>query len=149
MSERAQNALRWISAFGEGFAMLAAAGGPKVHPHEVSNPDERARWDQDMKNFNLDLAKIEVFLQRVLGTKVAGEEMQREGFAFFGIQGPWYTVGWRMGALIEETYGRQKLIEVMCDQRMLLPTYNQAAREHLRKTKEPLAMWSASVVTLQ
>jgi hypothetical protein len=129
--------------------MLAAAGGPKVHPHAVSKPDERARWDQDMKNFNLDLAKVEVFLLRVLEGKVAGEEMQKEGFEFFGIQGPWYTVGWRMAALIEETYGRKRLIEVMCDQRMLLPTYNEAAREYLRKTKEPLATWSASVVTLQ
>jgi hypothetical protein len=149
LSEPRQIALRWISAFGEGFAMLAAAGGPKVHPHEVSKPEERARWDSDLKNFNADLKKVEGFLVRVLEGKVAGDEMQKEGFAFFGIQGPWYTVGWRMVSLIEETYGRRRLIEVMCDQRLLLATYNEAATAYNRNAKEPLALWSASVVTLK
>jgi putative zinc-dependent peptidase DUF5700 len=149
LSEPSQIALRWISAFGEGFAMLAAAGGPNVHPHEVSQPEERARWDRDMKNFNADLKKVEDFLLRVLEGKVAGDEMQKEGFAFFGIQGPWYTVGWRMVSLIEETYGRKKLIEVMCDQRLLLKTYNEAAAAYNRKAKEPLATWSESVIKLK
>ena len=80
---------------------------------------------------------------------VEGEEMQKEGFAFFGTQGPWYAVGWRMVALIEETYGRKRLIEVMCDQRLLLATYNEAAAAYNRNAKEPLATWSASVVTLK
>ena len=149
LSEPGQIALRWISAFGEGYAMLAAAGGPKVHPHEVSKPEDRARWDNDLKNFNADLKKVEAFLLRVLEGKVTGDEMQKEGFAFFGIQGPWYTVGWRMVTLIEETYGRRRLIEVMCDQRLLLPTYNEAAAKYNRNAKEPLATWSASVVTLK
>ena len=150
MSEPAQITLRWISAFGEGYAMLAAAGGPKVHPHEVSKPEERARWDNDLKNFNADLKKVESFLLRVLEGKVAGEEMQKEGFAFFGIQGPWYTVGWRMAALIEETYGKQKLIEVMCDQRLLLATYNEAAGAYnMRNVRNPLATWSDAVVELK
>jgi len=39
----------WIGAFGEGFAMLAAAGGPAIHPHAVSSPEERARWDKDVR----------------------------------------------------------------------------------------------------
>lgn len=30
--------LKWLSAFGEGFAMLAAAGGPSIHPHQFSKP---------------------------------------------------------------------------------------------------------------
>lgn len=151
LSETAQVALRWISAFGEGFAMLAAAGGPNVHPHDVSQPDERARWDRDLKNFNTDLKKVEDFLVRVLEGKIAGDEMQKEGFAFFGVQGPWYTVGWRMVALIEETYGRKRLIEVMCDQRLLLKTYNEAAAAYNRgaNAKEPLATWSDSVVNLK
>lgn len=149
LSEPAQIALRWISAFGEGFAMLAAAGGSKVHPHEVSKPEERARWDHDLKNFDFDLKKVEGFLLRVLEGKVAGDEMQKEGFAFFAIQGPWYTVGWRMVALIEETYGKQKLIEVMCDQRLLLATYNEAAAAYNLKAKVPLATWSTSVVNLK
>ena len=149
LSEPQQTALRWISAFGEGFAMLAAAGGPTVHPHDVSQPEERARWDRDMKNFNADLKKVENFLERVLQGKIAGDEMQKEGFAFFGVQGPWYTVGWRMVTLIEETYGRKKLIEVMCDQRLLLKTYNEVAAVYNRKAKEPLATWSDAVVNLK
>ncbi len=149
LSTQSQIALRWISAFGEGFAMLAAAGGPSVHPHEVSQPDERARWDNDLKNFNTDLKKVEDFLVRVLEGKIEGDAMQKEGFAFFGIQGPWYTVGWQMVSLIEETYGRKKLIEVMCDQRLLLTAYNEAAATYNRQTKEPLAMWSESVVKLK
>ena len=149
MSEPAQIALRWISAFGEGFAMLAAAGGPTIHPHAVSQPEERARWDRDMKNFNTDLKKVEDFLTRVLQGKIVGDEMQKEGFAFFGVQGPWYTVGWRMVSLIEETYGRKRLIEVMCDQRLLLKTYNEAAAAYNRNAKEPLATWSDEVVNLK
>jgi hypothetical protein len=45
-----QTALKLVGAFGEGFAMLAAAGGPDVHPHAVSGADERARWDTDVAN---------------------------------------------------------------------------------------------------
>jgi hypothetical protein len=75
--------------------------------------------------------------------------MQKEGFSFFGIQGPWYTVGWRMVSLIEETYGRKRLIEVMCDQRLLLRTYNEAAAAYNRKAKEPLATWSEAVLALK
>ena len=54
-----------------------------------------------------------------------------------------------MSALIEETFGKQKLIEVMCVQRLLLATYNEAATIYNRKTKEPLALWSESVITLK
>jgi hypothetical protein len=56
-----------IGAFGEGFAVLAAAGGPDVHPHAVSSPDERARWDKDMLNFNEDLKKVETFFHKHIG----------------------------------------------------------------------------------
>lgn len=149
LSPNAQKMLTWIGGFGEGFAMLAAAGGASVHPHDVSQPAERERWDRDMLNFNADLKKVESFFVRVLEGKLTDAEAAKEGFSFFGIQGPWYTVGWRMSALIEETFGKQKLIEVMCDQRLLLTTYNEAAAIYNRKAKEPLAVWSESVVTLK
>ena len=127
----------------------AAAGGASVHPHQVSPPAKRKRWDRDTLNFNADLKKVENFFTRVLEGKLKDDEIAKEGFSFFGIQGPWYTVGWRMSALIEETFGKQKLIEVMCDQRLLLPTYNEAAAIYNRKAKEPLAVWSESVVALK
>lgn len=141
-----QSALTWIGAFGEGFAMLAAAGGPDIHPHAVSNVEERTRWDKDVANFNEDLKKVEKFLLDVLEKRLTGDDIQKTGFSFFGTQGGWYTVGWKMSVLIEKTYGRDKLIECICDQRKLLSTYNEAAAKHNRDSLEPLATWSSSVI---
>jgi hypothetical protein len=135
-----------IGAFGEGFAMLAAAGGPDVHPHAASSPEERARWDKDMANFDDDLKKVETFFINVLENRLTEDQIQEIGSSFFGVQGPWYTVGWKMSVLIEKTYGRRKLIECICDQRNLLPTYNQAAVKHNRRSRERLALWSASFI---
>ena len=64
---------------------------------------------------------------------------------FFGVQGPWYTVGWKMAVLIEGTYGRERLIECMCDMRLLLSTYNEAAGAANRRSSTPVAMWSEGV----
>ena len=141
-----KKALTWSGAFGEGFAMLAAAGGPDVHPHAVSNQEDRTRWDKDVANFNDDLKKVEKFLSEVVEGKLTDEQIQPAGFSFFGIQGPWYTVGWRMSVLIEKSYGRAKLIECFCDQRKLFSTYNEAAEKHNRSSRERLALWSDSLV---
>lgn len=141
-----QTLLTWIGGFGEGFAMLAAAGGPDVHPHAVSSAEDRARWDKDMANFNDDLKKVDLFFNDILAGKLTEDQVRETGFSFFGVQGPWYTVGWRMAVLIEKTYGRARLIECMCDQRLLLPTYNRAATKHNRHTRAPLALWSMAVV---
>jgi len=141
-----KTALTWIGAFGEGLAMLAAAGGPDIHPHAVSKAEERARWDGDLKNFNADLKNVEKFLLDVLDGKLSEAETQKTGFSFFGTQGPWYTVGWKMSVLIEKTYGRSKLIECFCDRRKLLSTYNQAAAKYNRRSGEQLALWSDSII---
>ncbi|HTG17684.1 MAG TPA: DUF5700 domain-containing putative Zn-dependent protease, partial [Blastocatellia bacterium] len=127
LPEKTQNVIKWIGAFGEGFAMLAAAGGPDVHPHAASKPEDRARWDRDVANFNDDLKKVERFFNDVLAAKLSKEEEQNVAFSFFGVQGAWYTVGWKMAVTIEKVYGRARLIECMCDQRKLLPAFNQAA----------------------
>lgn len=142
----AQTVLALIGAFGEGFAMLAAAGGPDVHPHAVSAPEERVRWDKDVANFNDDLKKVETFFINILENRLTEDEIQKTASSFFGVQGPWYTVGWKMSVLIEKTYGRPTLVECICDQRKLLPTYNKAAAKHNRTSHEPLTVWSASVV---
>ena len=138
--------INWIGAFGEGFAMLAAAGGPDIHPHEYSKPEDRARWDRDIANFNDDLRKVQQFFLDILSNKLSEEERTKTGFSFFGVQGPWYTVGWKMSVVIEKTYGRAKLIECICDQRKLLPTYNQAAARYNRKARDPLAVWSDDLI---
>ena len=145
LPEKTRSVIRWIGAFGEGFAMLAAAGGPDVHPHAASNPQDRARWDRDIANFNADLEKVESFLIDVLGGKLSTEQEQKAAYSFFGIQGPWYTVGWKMAATIERTYGRARLIECMCDQRELLTTFNRAVAQSAGSTATRLRTWSQAI----
>ncbi len=143
LPEKSRAILEWVGAFGEGIAMLAAAGGPDVHPHEVSSPGDRARWDHDVANFNDDLRKVEKFFLDILEGKLAGEEEIRErGFLFFGIQGPWYTVGWKMAVTIENVSGRGALINCLCEPAELLFTYNRAAAARNRSASSPLATWS-------
>ena len=142
LPQNIQTVITMIGAFGEGFAMVAAAGGPDTHPHAVSSQEERARWDKDMANFNDDLKKVEKFFLDVMANRLTEDEIQQIGSSFFGIQGPWYTVGWKMSVTIEKIYGRRKLIECFCDQRKLLSTYNKAAAKYNRRSHEGLALWS-------
>ena len=146
LPETSQRVIHFIGAFGEGFAMLAAAGGPDVHPHAASKPEDRARWDGDVSNFNADLKKVESFFLDVLAGKLSKEEQQKTAFSFFGVQGPWYTVGWKMAVTIEQTYGRARLIECMCDPRMLLPTFNQAVSRQSRTLAAPLSVWQPAII---
>jgi hypothetical protein len=52
LQKNARTVSAWLGAFGEGFAVLAAAGGPAVHPHATGTAEDRARWDEDVANFN-------------------------------------------------------------------------------------------------
>jgi hypothetical protein len=146
-SSAVKTVLSWISAFGEGFAMLAAAGGPDIHPHQYSNQEDRTRWNKDVSNFNSDLEKVNNFFAEILNNKLSKDKIDETGYSFFGIQGPWYTVGWKMSVTIEKVYGRKKLIECICNKKLLLPTYNSAAREYNKETGENLALWSLSLIT--
>jgi hypothetical protein len=145
MPEEKRIAIGWLSAFGEGLAMLAAAGGPDVHPHLHSKADDRARWDRDVANFGRDLRLVEAFLVEILDGKLDEQAARQRGFGFFGIQGPWYTVGWRMSAVIEKELGRERLIEAFCDTRKLIGTYNEAAEKYSSRTGERLARWGERV----
>jgi hypothetical protein len=140
-------AVGWMGAFGEGFAMLAAAGDLSTHPHAVSPVEERARWDRDMGNFNLDLRKLEKFFLDIIdGRLMVEEDVRQRAFAFFGEQGPWYTVGYRMAVMVERLYGRPTLIECMLDPRLLLARYNAAAAEFNSQGGEQLALWSVRLL---
>lgn len=55
LPEGVRRARDWMSAFGEGLAMLAAAGGPAIHPHTSSSPKTRAVWNQNLKNVRRDI----------------------------------------------------------------------------------------------
>ena len=95
--------------------------------------------------FNDDLRKVDAFFAEILNGKLSDDQIREKGFSFFGVQGPWYTVGWKMSVLIEKTYGRARLIECMCDQRLLLSTYNEAAAKHNRNSRDPLALWATAI----
>jgi len=137
----------WISAFGEGVAMLAASGDPDVHPHAASAAEDRARWDRDVANFNEDLHKVEAFFLAVLDHHLTSEdEIRKQAFSFFGVQGPWYTVGWRMAVTIEKSYGRQRLIACLCDPTQFLATYNAAASKVAAAGGPSLARWSPALL---
>lgn len=142
MPPGSQKVLRWVGAFGEGFAMLAAAGGVDIHPHALSSAEDKARWDKEVANFDSDLRTVEKFFLDLSRGTISEEQETKTGFSYFGVQGPWYTVGWQMAVVIEKTYGRAALIESFCDQRKLLPTYNKAVRQYNRKQRTHLASWS-------
>jgi hypothetical protein len=74
------------------------------------------------------------------------DDVRNAGMQFFGVQGPWYTVGWKMAVIVEKRFGRAVLIEGMRDPPRLLATYNEAAKEANAKGGEKLALWSPDLL---
>jgi hypothetical protein len=138
--------LGWLSAYGEGLAMLAAAGGPAIHPHADSDAGERAEWDRNAASFATEMAEQDAWFRSVLaGT--AGDEaaIAAKMRGYFGTQGPWYTVGWRMARTIEINLGRARTIDAFCRPATLLATYNQAAALQERRGGTRLPRWDATL----
>lgn len=138
---------RWSGGFGEGLAMLAAAGGPDRHPHADSPAETRAGWDAGVARFADDLRNQDDFFVRVLtgeaGDAAAIAEVMR---GYYGEQGPWYTVGWRMAQVIEQVEGRAAVIDAFCRPGGVFAAYNGAARR-LGARGQALPLWSDQVVT--
>lgn len=134
-----------LGAFGEGFAMLAAAGGPDVHPHESSDAADRARWDADVARVAEDMATVARFLEGALDGSLTDDERNATFRSFYGVQGPWYTVGWVMAATIERELGRQAVIDAFCDPRVLLARYNEAAAK-AKRARRDVPTWPADLV---
>ena len=63
----------------------------------------------------------------ILGGRLDAKHARAHAMEFFGVQGPWYTVGYRMAATVEKRYGRAALLRCMEDPRMLLATWNRVA----------------------
>ncbi len=144
----AKPAVEWMGAFGEGFAMLAAAGGPDVDPHAPSSAKEHGRWDHDLANFNDDLISLQqFFLDAIDGRLPNKEKIDEKAYTFFGdAQGPWYTVGYKMAVIVEKRFGRKVLIDYMLDPRELLSHYNLAAKEMNDRGKGTLPLWSPELM---
>lgn len=144
-----RSAAEWMGAFGEGLAMLAAAGGPDVDPVATYTSDLQAEWKQDMANFNSDLNRVQQFFLEVAQGRVTDpDEVRKRGFEFFGSIGPWYSVGYRMASMVERRYGRDALIQCMLDFRTLLASYNKAAAEENARGGEKLTLWSPELLRL-
>jgi len=146
LPEPAHTMADWMGSFGEGFAMLAAAGGPDVDPHAASR--EHARWEHDLGGFNDDLTAVNGFFLDVLNAKFASHDaMQEKGESFYGQQGPWYTVGYKMSVIVEKRLGRPALIATMLDPRCLLVLYNRSVAEQSAAGNPSLPVWSEDVLS--
>jgi len=135
-------ALRWLGGFGEGLAMLAAAGGPDVHPHATSSTATRIEWDDHVAAAEEHLSDFELFYGRILDGQLADDDSIFKAAApFYGAQGPFYTVGWLMWSTIERELGRARVASLACDPVGFLRTYNAlAARRDAAGDRLPL--WS-------
>jgi hypothetical protein len=150
LPEGVQQAVRWMGAFGEGEAMLAAAGGPDVDPQASSDRELRAAWQKQMATFNPDLRELEKFFNDVVsGAFDSQDEVRTAAMKFFGdAQGAWYTVGYRMAVMVEKRYGRAALVDCMLDPRKLLRRYNLAARAwNMAHPDDKLELWSQDLLT--
>lgn len=143
----AHSVAQWMGAFGEGEAVLAAAGGPDVYPVGDPTPELKENWARGMRDFNEDLEKVNAFFLDALNGKLKGDAIDQKAMDFFGLQGPWYTVGYKMAVLIEKHDGRPALIDCIRDRRLLLVRYNAIAAETNKSRKDHLALWSPEILT--
>jgi hypothetical protein len=137
---------RWIGAFGEGFAVLAAAGGPNAPPEGAQTPEVQAAFEQGLAEYDANFHTLERFYLDILDARLTGDAADKRGFEFFGLVGPWYTVGWKLATTIETTLGRDALLGAFCDQRTLFAVYNRAAAIHEQRTGEKLPRWNERLV---
>ncbi len=139
-------AFEWLGGFGEGEAMLAAAGSVNRHPHWEDNAVARARWDSDMDNFNTDLQSVQQFVTDIIDGKLkTQDDMQKRAAPFWGYQGAWYTVGYEMAVLVELRFGRETLMDCLLDPRLLIVKYDEIARDANHQGAH-LATWSPNLI---
>ena len=139
-------AFRWLGGFGEGMAVLAAAGSPDHPPHLEDTSDDWIVWQRDLVRFDQDVPRLEEFFQGVLAGRWQADEQQKRFFTFVNVdevpQGAFYTVGWLMAAIVEKKLGHDAVVEAVCDPRLLLARYDSVARAKPRADGGGLATWS-------
>jgi hypothetical protein len=145
-----RNAVDWLSGFGEGLAMLAAAGGPEADPQADSDPEQRDTWARNLAQFDQDFARLEAFFLDVAAGKLSDEERRQQGFTFINTdeapQGAFYTVGWQMASRVEKALGREIVIRSVCDPRELLVAYNQVASAAASESDPTPILWSKTLL---
>lgn len=145
LDEPTRQVVRWSSAFGEGLAVLAAAGDCDADPVGAGPDSLHRHWDEGLANFTRDFAEVDAFFGGILDGSI--EEIDKAGFRFFGVQGPWYTVGWKMWTLVEKEFGRPALVEAMPRMPSLLLLYDEAARGRNAAGDDPAwPLWSEPVL---
>lgn len=134
-----------LGGFGEGFAMLAAAGDPRANPNASSRPTRLATWNRNMQHIADDFAAIDRLIVDVATGRIASaDSVVRVATTFYGDQGPWYTVGWVMASTVERAFGRPALLAVLCDPAALMRRYQEAANDSLpRWSPEALSMFAS------
>ena len=136
---------KWLGAFGEGLATLAAAGGPQNDPMKnADRPGLPEVWRGEMAKYDQNFHEVESFFLDIADGKLKGDAIDKRAFDFFGIVGPWYTVGYKMAVTIEQAFGREAVINAFCDQRTLMSTYNRA----VDKTGAKLPKWDERLTRL-
>jgi hypothetical protein len=147
LAPHAKKAAMWMGAFGEGLAMLAAAGRSDVPPTASEGPEEQRNWQEGMATFDAGFAELQTFFEQVLDGALDGDAADRRAASFFGeIRGPWYFVGYRMAVIVESRFGRAALIACMLDYRELLAKYNEAAETLNRSGSMRLPTWSSAII---
>jgi hypothetical protein len=146
LPESARNAARWMGAFGEGMAVLAAAGSSDVPPMADSPERDRILWDLEAERFAANLADLNQFFLDTIHSDLRNDAVAHEGSIFFGYRGPWYTVGYRMAVTIERQLGRPALVATLADPREFVARYNESAVSENAKNGGRLPLFSAEIL---
>lgn len=139
--------LEYLTAFGEGRAMLAAAGGPDVHPHAEDPDSIRRRWDRDVARAPLDMSELSAFVGDVIAGRItSADSVRHRGNSYFGVQGPWYTLGWLMASTVEREFGRPALVGTICTPVAFLSQYDRAATHFNATRHTTLPVWPSALI---
>ena len=146
LPEDVRKAARWMGAFGEGMAVLAAAGSPDIPPMADFPERDRVLWDLEAEQFGANLDSLNQFFLDTVHGDLRNDAVAHEGSIFFGYRGPWYTVGYRMAVTIERELGRPALVATLADPREFVARYNEAATRENARTGSHLPLFSGEIL---
>lgn len=140
----------WMGAFGEGVAVLAAAGGPLEPPDTTWTAPDREEWRRDLADLRQKgtaMASLErFFIALATGSLSDPDSVRAHGMSFFGNRGPWYTVGYHMARAVEIAFGRERLVSSLCDMRSIGIAYQEAVPIVARREGIPYPYWSGPMM---